>query len=299
MNYWIFIVTSHKADGELLAGEDILQQRMKDGFWGLAEKTPNRNSLQQGDQVVFYVGNPIKAFAGRAVLAGESFKLSEEERDRYSHGKNFYRAEYGVRLEQIQLWERRVAVESLVPHLRFIENKEFWFAYFQGGVRQVSEEDFRSITEGPAPAVPGKQPATEDIEGESEFALEAHLEEFLDKNWENIDFGVRLARYQTEDQDGRQFPAGPWSIDFLCVDRDGGDLVVLELKRGKSSDSTVGQILRYMGWVKKNLAGDGQKIRGVIIAKEVDEALGYAVQDLKDVRVLTYKVDFKLSPFKK
>ncbi len=70
---------------------------------------------------------------------------------------------------------------------------------------------------------------------------------------------------------------------------------MIELKRGKSSDSTVGQILRYMGWVRENLAKPSQRVRGIIIAREVDDALRYAVKYLQDVSVLTYKVDFKLS----
>jgi RecB family endonuclease NucS len=73
--------------------------------------------------------------------------------------------------------------------------------------------------------------------------------------------------------------------------------VVIELKRGRSSDSAVGQVLRYIGWVNENLAKPGQRTRGIIIAKEVDDALRYAVKELENVRVLTYKVDFKLSAF--
>jgi hypothetical protein len=71
------------------------------------------------------------------------------------------------------------------------------------------------------------------------------------------------------------------------------------LKRGRSSDSAVGQVLRYIGWVDENLARPGQKTRGIIIAKEVDDALRYAVKGLMNVSVLTYKVDFKLSTFER
>jgi restriction system protein len=132
---------------------------------------------------------------------------------------------------------------------------------------------------------------------ENQFALEAHLEEFIDKNWDHIQFGLHLERYKTDDQDGRQFPAGPWSIDFLCVDMGNGDFVVVELKRGQTSDASVGQVLRYMGWVRENLTKPGQKVRGIIIAKEVDEAMRYAISGLKDVSVLIYRVDFHLAPF--
>jgi RecB family endonuclease NucS len=109
---------------------------------------------------------------------------------------------------------------------------------------------------------------------------------------------TNLVKYEADDQNGRQFPAGPWSIDFLCVDKANNDFVVIELKRGRSSDSTVGQVLRYMGWVQENLAKAGQRVHGIIIAQDVDDALRYAVKGLMNVSVLTYKVDFKLLPFK-
>jgi hypothetical protein len=303
LSYWIFVVTTHKdkSDGEVFSGDDIFQQRMKDGFWGLGKNTPNRTSLRKGDQVVFYIGNPRMVFAGTAILASAALDMSENPQEQYklSHGKSFYRADYGVRLETIQVWDTPKSAKELVPHLNFIQNKEFWGTYFQGGVRQASEHDYLAIVKGVSTSSGPEPQTTEDIESASQFALETHLEEFMDHNWGHIDFGRRLARYQTGEQDGRQFPAGPWSIDFLCTDKDNGDFVVVELKRGKTGDSTVGQILRYMGWVRENLARGDQKVRGIIVAKDVDEGLRYAVLDLGNVSLLTYKVDFALTPFSK
>lgn len=299
MNYWIFIVTAHKLDDESYTAEEIFQQRMKDKFWGLGEKTPNRRALQQGDQIIFYVGLPHKVFAGSATISTGSCQLTKDAQDAVSHGTKFYRAEFGVQLDNIRIWEHPRPVEELVPSLKFIVNKESWFAYFQGGVRQITEEDFRTVTTGLVPPEAERLAAPRNIENQAQFALESHLEEFIDRNWNSISFGSNLLRYRTEDQDGRQFPAGPWSIDFLCMDKDTGELVVIELKRGKSSDSTVGQLLRYMGWVKENLSKSQKNVRGLIIAKEVDEALRYAVGGLPQVGVLTYKVDFQLSAFDK
>ncbi len=298
MSYWFFTTTQKKIDGEIVAAEEILKQRLADGFWGLGERTPNRRYLQKGDQMVFYLGLPVMAFAASATLASDSFALSDEQKGKYSHGKKIYEAEYGVLLENIRLWEATRSVKDLVASLKFIENKENWFAYFQGGVRQISEDDYRTIIEN-RKAVSVETIRTEDtIVSESQFALEAHLEEFIDKNWKHINFGAELAKYEADDQSGRQFPAGAWSIDFLCLDKANGDFVVIELKRGKTSDSAVGQVLRYIGWVGENLAKPGQKVRGIIISQEVDDALIYAVKGLSNVNVLTYKVDFKLLPFK-
>lgn len=293
MNYWIFVVTSHKEYG--LTAEQILSQRLQDGFWGLGEKTPNRRTLDDGDKVLFYVGSGTAEFCATAILKSPSFKLTPQQQQTYWHEKEFYRANYGVLLHSIEVWEHRRSARELVPALTFIENKEFWGTYLQGGVRQIPEVDFQTIVSGVV-----RQPLSRDIpestEQQSEFALESHLEEFLDQNWPSIDFGSNLERYTSEEENGRQFPAGPWSIDFLCRDKNTGDLVVIELKRGRTSDAAVGQVLRYMGWVSENLAQTGQTVRGIIIAKDADDALIYATRALQSVSVLSYRVQFKLAP---
>ena len=45
---------------------------------------------------------------------------------------------------------------------------------------------------------------------------------------------------------------------------------MIELKKGRASDSVVGQIQRYMGYIKEEIAEDDQKVKGVIIAFEDD-----------------------------
>jgi Endonuclease NucS len=297
MSYWIFCATAHKDVG-ISDPEDVLKQRFSDQFWGLEEKTPNRRALKAGDNVVFYLGIPHRTFAASAVLASDSFALSPSQQEDLSHGMDFYRAPYGVRLSEISTWEHPCRVEDVLASLSFIENKNNWGVYFQGGVRYLPERDFEAITQRRFATSPDLRETpsqqTSAILSQSEFALETHLEEFIDKNWKCIDFGRKLNRYATEEENGRQFPAGPWSIDFLCTDNSSGNLVVVELKKGQTSDTTVGQILRYIAWVEENVANKVQQVEGIIIAKEIDEALRYAVKNLPHVNVLTYRVDFTL-----
>lgn len=291
MNYWIFTVKNHKG----LTGEEIFAQRMKDCFWGLGEKTPNRTNLSEGDMVVFYIAVPKMVFGGTATLASASFKLNDSHKKQYGHQKEAYLVDYGVLLKDIVVWREPKSAKGLVPSLRFIENKEFWGGYLQGGIRQISEEDFKTII-GERSLV--EQIVTSrDLESQEEFALEAHLEEFIYENWRKINWGSRLELYEIEEQNGRQFPAGTWSIDFLAVDKGTNDLVVIELKKGKTSDAAVGQIQAYINWVKENVADAGQNVRGIIIAKEVDDRLRYAVKNLAYIEIKTYRVDFHLSSF--
>ena len=72
--------------------------------------------------------------------------------------------------------------------------------------------------------------------------------------------------------------------------------LVIELKRNQTSDSTVGQILRYMSWVRKNLAGEGESVEGLIICHQIDRKLQYAIDGLNDIKCMTYQVNFKLDP---
>lgn len=120
------------------------------------------------------------------------------------------------------------------------------------------------------------------------------LEEFIYRNWSNIDWGAALELYQTDRYAGRRFPAGAWTIDFLARDRDTNDLVIIQLRRGDTSDSAVGQLLRYASWVREKVAAESQNVRGIIITKKADAALEYAVKNLAFVEVKTYEVDFQL-----
>lgn len=121
MNYWIFTVTGHKLDDESHTAEDIFKQRMEDKFWGIGEKTPNRKNLQKDDKLVYYIGLPHKVFGGTSVLASSCFELNEHQKKQYGHGKQFYTSDYGVFLEEIDIWSKPKLVEDLVPFLTFIE----------------------------------------------------------------------------------------------------------------------------------------------------------------------------------
>ncbi len=69
----------------------------------------------------------------------------------------------------------------------------------------------------------------------------------------------------------------------------------MELKRGQTGDQTVGQLLRYMGWVKNKLAGPGESVEGLVIAHDVDDSIRYALSVTTNVDVQLYEVKFSLT----
>ena len=80
-------------------------------------------------------------------------------------------------------------------------------------------------------------------------------------------------------------------IDLLCTDKN-RDFVVIETKKGKESDKVVGQIQRYMGWIIRNLAKNGENVRGIIIVNEFNEWLDYAVSVNDNIPLKYYEVEF-------
>lgn len=146
----------------------------------------------------------------------------------------------------------------------------------------------------------GSRPASivatdETIEDPSVFALEEHLEDFLVKNWKSTELGRHYDIYEEDgDMVGKQYPSDTGPIDILAISKDKTELLVIELKRGRVSDMVVGQIQRYMGYVKDELAEDDQKVRGVIIAFEDDTKIRRALSVTQNIDFYTYKVNFKL-----
>jgi RecB family endonuclease NucS len=62
----------------------------------------------------------------------------------------------------------------------------------------------------------------------------------------------------------------------------------------KGYDRVVGQLLRYMAWIEKNQIEKGQKVRGIIIAKEISEDLFLACSKTIDIDLFEYELSVKL-----
>ena len=135
------------------------------------------------------------------------------------------------------------------------------------------------------------------LEQSSEFVLEAHLEEFLVGNWKSIDWGRPLEIWTgPAGESGHQFVTPIGRLDFLCSDHLANAMIVVELKRGRPSDKVVGQVARYIGYVRTHLAKPGQPVEGLIIAHEADDPLRYAVAAFPVLQLMTYTVTFQVNP---
>lgn len=125
------------------------------------------------------------------------------------------------------------------------------------------------------------------------FYMEKQLEDFLIQNWEKTELGKK---YDLIVEDGelisQQFRTDIGPIDILAKDKTSKSYVVIELKKNQTSDDTVGQLTRYMGWVKKRKGDNG--VVGIIIAGQSDKRLKYALEMVPNTEMFIYEVDFKL-----
>lgn len=131
------------------------------------------------------------------------------------------------------------------------------------------------------------------------FYMENHLEDFLIKNWDKTELGKKYDLIEENgDLKSQQYNTNSIGvIDILVKNKQTDEYVVIELKRDQTSDKTVGQLLRYIGWVEENLS-KGKNCNGIIIAAYFDEKLKYAIRKLPFVEVFSYKIEFKLEEFK-
>jgi hypothetical protein len=51
-----------------------------------------------------------------------------------------------------------------------------------------------------------------------------------------------------------------------------------------------------MGWIEKHQAEEGQRVRGVIVAKEVSDDLRLACARVADVQLFEYALSVSLNP---
>jgi RecB family endonuclease NucS len=118
---------------------------------------------------------------------------------------------------------------------------------------------------------------------------EKTLEDNIEKNFD--DFGKRIKL--NLELIGRQYSTTVGPIDLLARDKKTGQYVVIELKKGRSADKVYGQLSRYMGWVKANLASGGD-VMGVIVGSKIDEKLRSAVS-AHSTKVLLVEFESKMS----
>lgn len=220
----------------------------------------------------------------------------------FAIGKGFSKEVADIKSMEIE-WNR--SYSSAVRKgfiIRLLKDKslldEFIENHWLTGKTQVGEKKIRRVlniaTEYES-YLAGETPEDEDQlqqeETSFEFALEAHLRDFLAKDLGRIEPGLKL--FELGGRLGTEYPVEGGRIDILAVDLSGRN-VVIELKLSQGRNKALGQLLYYMGWVDANLGP--KPCRGIVIASEISNELKIAVSRAPDVTLFTYKMSFSVEP---
>ena len=161
-------------------------------------------------------------------------------------------------------------------------------------IYEISESKYEMLVKGNS-NIDDNDEGEKEIINKTEFYMEKYLEEFIISNFKTI-FPKYYKLYEDEEGNvSNQYMTDVGRIDILAQDTKENSFIVIELKKGKESDKVVGQTLRYMGWVKENLALNNEEVKGLIICKETDTKLKYAVSMIKDISIKYYNIDFNIN----
>lgn len=142
----------------------------------------------------------------------------------------------------------------------------------------------------------------EDTEATGEFAKEQHLQQYLVNHWEKMGLSDQWEIYSDSDdpEAGVEFSTGIGRPDILLTHTSDARICILELKKGSTSDRAVGQILRYIGWVRAHLddlegVSADAEVEGRLIVSDSSEKLEYAMAVIPELTLYEYEMEVTLN----
>ena len=236
------------------------------------------NVIEVGDIIIARMGT--KKLIGIGEVVGDAYHSLEEGALRTPNTDDVYYNFIKVK------WEARS-----------IDYENSIFSIFT--IYEIDTEKFNELTEKRPEDNENKDEALINKK-EQEFALEKYLEDFIVNNFNKIFKDSIKLWYDEEGILGQQYPLiddkaqNIGKIDILARNIEENSYIVIELKKGRSSDKVVGQIMRYMGWVQEHLCNEGDSVKGMIICKEKDKKLEYALKTINNIELKFFQIDFKL-----
>ena len=116
------------------------------------------------------------------------------------------------------------------------------------------------------------------------FDTEYELHNYFEKNWEQTFYAEEWELIDSH------YNAGEiGELDLLAKNKKNESWLIIELKIGRTSDHTVGQLLRYMGWYNsEKLKNNGVVIGHIICGSNTDDKLFFATAAAENIDLVFY-----------
>jgi len=138
-NYLIFI----SSDGKK-SGFDIFNDRVQDNKWPIYNKTPQLRNVKEGKNVVFYIagaGEKRQSFIGCAKIKS----IIDNKNTTVDTNQEFKQVLFHVEFKELKIFDKDIKIRDHIDNLDFIENKEKYGLYFQGGICKIDQQSFEYI----------------------------------------------------------------------------------------------------------------------------------------------------------
>lgn len=121
--------------------------------------------------------------------------------------------------------------------------------------------------------------------------LEDDLQKYIYNHWQETPFSEKWDLVKSKTSYVGKHSAGTiGEMDLLARNKEKNQWLVIELKRDQSSDETVGQILRYMGYINNDEAEKDDQVYGAIICHDFDEKINSALSCVPFITKWIYRL---------
>lgn len=118
----------------------------------------------------------------------------------------------------------------------------------------------------------------------------ASLRTLLAEQPEALETGLRMLRGDDGTAIGAGYASDVGDIDLLAEDSQ-CELVVVMISETGGGEELISEVLERIGWVRKHVGNDQQRVRGIVLCERAPEKLGYAASAVADtIRFKTYRV---------
>ena len=138
-NYLIFI----SSDGKR-SGFDIFNERVQENKWPIYNKTPQLRNVKEGKNVVFYIagaGEKRQSFIGSAKIKS----IVDNKNTTVDTNQEFKQVLFHVEFKELKIFNKDINIKDHIDNLDFIENKEKYGLYFQGGICKIDQISYNYI----------------------------------------------------------------------------------------------------------------------------------------------------------
>ncbi|UCE07784.1 MAG: DUF91 domain-containing protein [bacterium] len=290
--FWLFIIPENYYFGlwEKCLKDNVLACEYLPSYHGYTVNINMLREIQEGDRVVAYLND--KTIGGYATVTHTYFDANEDEK--YPYGDDGFRQRIGVKFDQYDSdgcqYEGRI--RDLIGlnrlHIKTIHELtardftriEKWWNYRNYVEPEIESGDFLDETV-----------SSNDFRPESvslELRNERQLRNYLSNNLEELEPGLKI--HQETNRNGIEYRVKAGFIDILAIDKQ-GQFVVIELKRETGDESSLGQLLAYMGSLKEEK--ELENVRGILVAQDFNTKVRLAINVLPNIKIQSYDLEIR------